>query len=168
VWEGEAAALVRAALGVTPVVTVAFGREGARVGAADGGDPTTAPAMVPLDDALGFADESLTAVVVRFVGASPPAPARHALLAEVRRVLAPGGMVCVLDHNRPRRRAAAWRAVAARPAPRGWTPWARWCRLAYPTARETQGAGLIVEALRLTADERVQVVLARKRMPQTR
>jgi SAM-dependent methyltransferase len=163
VWEGEAAALVRAVLGAAPVVTIACGDAGARVGAADGGDPATASAMVPLDGALGFADATLAAVVVRFVGASPPAPARRALLAEVRRVLAPGGMVCGLDHNRPRRRAAAWRAVAAPPAPRGRTPWARWRRLAYPTARELQTAGLVVETLRFAARERVQLVLARKR-----
>jgi hypothetical protein len=86
---------------------------------------------------------------------------RRALLAEIARVTAAGATVIAVDHNRPRRLAAALVALVAPPRPRG-TPAAAWRRLAYPTAREMRAAGFTIERLRFAAGERVQLVVARR------
>ena len=110
---------------------------------------------LPLDDA------SQATVLVSFVGSALPAAERRRLLGDARRVLAPEGRLLVVDHNRPRRRLAALAALVASPAPPGGSPGARWRRLAYTTAREVQDSGVVIEALRLAAGERVQLVIAR-------
>jgi SAM-dependent methyltransferase len=144
-WQREAEALIAGALGGPPEVTI-------EAGAAAGGP-------------LPFRDGEAARAVLSFVGCAPAPAARRALLAEAGRVLAPGGALAVVDHNRPRRRLAALAALAGPPRVPGRSPAARWRRLAYPTAREVQAAGLGVECLRLAARERVQVVVARRAGP---
>jgi hypothetical protein len=114
--------------------------------------------------ALPFGDASIAALMVSFLGSDGRAHA--VLLAELARVSAPDAVLVAVDHNRPRRRAAALVAVVAPPRPFGRTPAARWRRLAHPTAREMWVAGFTIERLRLVAGERVQVVFARRAAPQ--
>lgn len=100
------------------------------------------------------------AAVVSFVGRPARPPQRQALLAGLRRVLAAGGPVVLLDHNRPRR----WlrRAVAALGLlARGLPP----RRARYPAARELQALGFTVTRLRFAAGERIQLVLAQLPVP---
>jgi hypothetical protein len=97
---------------------------------------------------------------VSFVGHDPVPGMRAGLLAEVRRALVPGGVVFVVDHNRPRRSLPALLAVLRRPWVPGASPRRRWRRTAYLTAREMQAADLAVQRLGLAAGERVQVVIA--------
>jgi hypothetical protein len=99
-------------------------------------------------------------LVLSVVGCTLPAPERARMLAELAARLVAGGTLVVVDHNRPRRFAAALGALAAAPRVPGWSPRVRWRRLAYPTAREIQAAGLHVDKLALTAGERVQIVIA--------
>jgi hypothetical protein len=146
-WEGRIRALVEALLEGTPDLVVAPDRHGA---------------WRPLTLA---ASGSVARIVVSFVGVAADPARRRALLDAVVHHLTPDGRVVVLDHNRPRRRAAALLAVLAAPRVPARTPAARWRRLAYPTAREAQEVGLVVERLRLAAGERVQLVLARPRPP---
>ncbi len=112
--------------------------------------------------ALPFRDASIAALAVSFLCDGADAGARAALLAELARVCVPGGALVAVDHNRPRRRAAAFVALLAPPRPAGRTLVARWRRLARPTAREVRAAGFVVERLRLAAGERVQIVFARR------
>lgn len=119
------------------------------------------PALRTAVTTLSIRDGALAWVGVSFLGNASPAARRRALLAEAARVLAAAGTLVVVDHNRPRRRLAAMVAVGAPPRPPGGTPAAAWRRLAWPTAREVRGAGLVVDRLRLAAGERVQVVFAR-------
>jgi SAM-dependent methyltransferase len=116
--------------------------------------------------ALPFGDASIAALSLSLLGDGSEGGARVALLAELARVCVPGGVLVAVDHNRPRRRAAAFVAVVAPPRPPGRTPAARWRRLAYPAAREVWAAGFTIERLRLAAGERVQVVFARRAAPQ--
>jgi len=104
----------------------------------------------------------VASLVLTFVGTSPTAAERGRALACADDVLGAGGRLVVVDHNRPRRRLAALVALAGRPWIPGCSPTRRWRRLAHPTAREVQAAGFRVEQLRLTGDERVQLVIARK------
>lgn len=104
------------------------------------------------------AEASLGALVL-WLAASAPAPqTRPAMLAEARRVLRPGGVLIVVDHNRPR---TWWRRLRN----------AMWCALhgidpvrrpAYPVAREVLAAGFADVALRLACAERIQIVRARR------
>lgn len=95
--------------------------------------------------------------------------ARRTLLAEAGSVLVPGGVLCLLDRNCPRQRL---RALVARVAvlPQCLQPGWRGVRdrLAYPAAREIQGAGFEVMALRLSPGELYQLVVARLRTAPTR
>ena len=185
-WQGEAAALIVGTLGALPAVTIEGAGTGVwcHVSAGAGeilfGGPRTgacrcrafrrhtdacprpsrgraarcAPAALPLPAG------ALPAIALSFVGHAPRPAERRDLLAEIRRVLATNGTLVLLDHSRPRRRAAALAALARRPRVPGATPGARWRRLAYPAAREVQAAGLAVQCLRLVAGERVQLVVA--------
>ncbi len=100
------------------------------------------------------------ATVVSIVGLDPSPEERRRVLSGLAAVLAPDSRLIVVDHNRPRRMAAALAALAASPSVPGASPAARWRRLACPTAREVQAAGFRVEQLRFVAGERVQVVVA--------
>lgn len=113
-------------------------------------------------DALPIRDASVAWLVVSFLGDRARPGPRQALAAELVRVLAPGGMLVAVDHNRPRRGGAALAAIVAPPRPPALTPTGAWRRLAYPTARELRGAGLAIESLRLAARERVQLIVARR------
>jgi hypothetical protein len=144
-WEGRLAALVEALLEGAPDLVVVPDRRGA-----------WRPLMLA-------ASGSVARVGVSFLGVAAEPARRRALLDGVARHLAPEGRVVVIDHNRRRHRTAALLALVAAPRVPARTPAGRWRRLAYPTAREAQGAGLVVERLRLVAGERVQLVLARRR-----
>jgi len=111
---------------------------------------------------LPLADGSVASLTLWLLGERGDAAMRAALFAEAARVCAPDGVLVAVDHNRPRRPAAALLAFVAPPQPPGATPGSRWRRLAYPTAREAQAAGFTVERLRLAAGERVQIVWARR------
>jgi hypothetical protein len=111
-------------------------------------------------DAVPRPDDGLRWVIVSAVGHPAPAEERHAVLRDVVLGLAGNGGVVVVDHNRPRRLFAALAAVVGTPRVPGWSPGRRWRRLAHPTARAVQGAGLRVDRLRLVAGERVQIVVA--------
>ncbi len=138
-WEWAAEALVLEVLGGPPAASIIAGRA------------PSLPRMGGLDSLL-----------VRFVGQPARPPEREVILGQAAHALAFGGRLVVIDHNRPRRRAAALLAVVAAPLVPGATPAARWRRLAYPVAREVALAGFTVESLRLVAGERVQIVFARR------
>jgi SAM-dependent methyltransferase len=117
--------------------------------------------------ALPFPDASVDTVVAWLVRDATPAAVRAAFVTDVARVVAPGGVVVAIDHNRPRRLAAALLAILAPPRPPLLWPAAAWRRLAHPTARELRAAGFAVERLSLACRERVQVVVARRTFPRT-
>ena len=96
------------------------------------------------------------AAVVVFLGAAARPSERQGILRDVQRRLPSGARLVVVDHNQPR---AWWRRLLAAPslARRGLGP----ARARYPAARELAALGFGVERLRLTAGERVQLVLAR-------
>lgn len=89
---------------------------------------------------------------------TPARPAeRQALLAGLRRRLAPGAPLVLVDHSQP---CGRWRRLAARLAlaRTGLVP----ARARYPAARELAALGFAVERLRLACGERVQLVAARR------
>jgi hypothetical protein len=97
------------------------------------------------------------AAVIAFVGAASGPAERQRLLRALHTRLPPGAPVVLVDHSQPR---AWWRRVPAvvllllrRLSPR---------RARYPAARELAALGFAVEALRLAAGERMQLVLARR------
>ena len=134
-WRREADALIADELGVEPVRWIPWGAP----------PPTELP---------------YAALVVAMVGRAPASEERAAALAALAPRFAPAGRLIVVDHNRPRHWAAALAALARTPWVPGWSPAARWGRLAHPTAREVQTAGFRVDRLRLVAGERVQIVIA--------
>lgn len=138
-WRDDVDAAVARVLGGPPELTIAAG-----------GPPRVA-------DAAG---RVATRAVVDFLETALAGPERAALLASTRRILAPGARVAIVDHNRPRRLAAAVAALVGAPHVPGFGPSVRWRRLAHPAAREARDAGLVFAALRFAVGERVQVVLA--------
>ena len=138
-WRREAEALIAGVLGPAPVAWIAW------------------------DEVLRGGSE-LPSLVLTFLGASPGPAERMAALTRIEAALASGGWLVVVDHNRPRRCLGALRALIGVPKVAGWSPAARWRRLAHPTAREVQAAGFGVECLRFAAGERVQLVIGRKRV----
>jgi len=96
------------------------------------------------------------------VGHLAPPPERIRMLAEITGVLAAEGTLVVVDHNRPRRPWAAFRALIGPPRVPGVWPAVRWRRVAYATAREVQRAGFRVDRLRFVAGERIQIVIAKR------
>jgi hypothetical protein len=108
--------------------------------------------LVPL-----AADGAAAAAVVSFVGAPVDAAARRSQLRALSERLPPGTPLALVDHNQPR---ASWRRVVGTLclAIRALPP----SRARHPAARELQDVGFRVERLRLTAGERLQVVVARR------
>jgi hypothetical protein len=98
------------------------------------------------------------AAVVAFLGAAAAPEERQAALRAVGNRLASGSRLVLVDHNQPR---SAWRrAMALLPlAAAGLSP----ARARYPAARELAILGFLVERLRLTRGERVQLISARRR-----
>ncbi|MCC6767000.1 MAG: hypothetical protein IT293_20280 [Deltaproteobacteria bacterium] len=123
-----------------------------------GGD--TEAAWIAWDALRASRVDSATPLVVSVVGHAPSPQERAEVLGALAARTPAGTRLVVVDHNRPRRLAAALRALLGPPRVRGGSPAVRWRRLADPTARATQAAGFRVDRLRLVADERVQVVLA--------
>jgi SAM-dependent methyltransferase len=170
-WRRELEALVRPPSGVPAVfVALARGIPTARVVHAGGaffdyvvsrggGVPRPHAAAA---GALPFADASVRWLVLSFLGDASEGDRRDLLLAEVVRIVAPAAHMIVVDHNRPRRRAAALAALLRSPRPARVQPLAAWRRLAYPTAREVHAAGFTVDRLRLAAAERIQVIFAHR------
>ena len=99
----------------------------------------------------------VAAALVSFVGARTPPALRRRTLDALRVRLVPAAPIVLIDHNQPRQ---WWRRplAALGLAVRGLPP----SRGRYPAARELDGAGFRVDRLRLTAGERLQVVLARR------
>jgi len=122
---------------------------------------TPAAPWIEWGEALPPPGSALRYVVLSMVGHAAPAAERTLVLVRIEGVLASEGTLVVVDHNRPRRSWAAFRALVGGPrAPGIWLP-TRWRRLAHPTAREVQGAGFRVDRLRFAAGERLQIVIAK-------
>ena len=134
-WRSEADAVIVDLLGHADVAWIAWG--------------------APIPDAAA-------ALAVVLIGSDPSPTDRQRTFARLAAALVPDGYLVVVDHNRPRRLGAALTALVRTPWLPGWVPSRRWRRLACPTAREVQAAGLRVERLRLVAGERAQVVVARR------
>jgi hypothetical protein len=115
---------------------------------------------VELGDTVPTERPPATVIVLSLVGHAASEAARARAWRELAGAVVTGEAVAVVDHNRPRRPWAAIGALIAAPGVPGLWPQARWRRLARPTARELQRAGLVVEALRFAAGERVQIVFA--------
>jgi SAM-dependent methyltransferase len=166
-WWGEVEALVVTAAGGSPFLLVELTSLDAscRIVATRSSFLTgrrTAGAVRCDPSALPIATGSLSRVALSFLGDDPTAPRRQAALRELRRALAPGGLLLVVDHNRPRGRAQAFAALLRQPRVSGRSLGLRWRRLAYPVAREAHASGFTVDALRLALGERVQMIVARK------
>jgi SAM-dependent methyltransferase len=117
---------------------------------------------VEWDEALPAPGSAFFHLVLSVVGHAAPSVERVRVLARIGEVLTPEGTLVVVDHNRPRRSVAAFRAVLGAPRVPGASPARRWRRLAHPTAREVQGAGFRVDRLRFAAGERIQIVIAKR------
>jgi ubiquinone/menaquinone biosynthesis C-methylase UbiE len=92
-------------------------------------------------EALPFRDGSFETVVSGLALCSVPDAARG--LAEIRRVLAPGGSLRALEHVRSTTR---WRARVQDAIQPAWTWFAGGCRPNRDTEREVEAAGFVIEA----------------------
>jgi ubiquinone/menaquinone biosynthesis C-methylase UbiE len=95
------------------------------------------PLLAARAEALPFPDGTFDTVVSALVFCSVDAPVRG--LEEVRRVLAPGGELRMLEHVRSRRRLGAWWQDLVQPA---WTAVTGGCRPNRPTEAHVEAAGL--------------------------
>ena len=119
--------------------------------------PRLRAALAAAASLAGEADAPAAAVVA-FLGAPASPGERQATLRAVGHRLGHGARLLLVDHNQPRspwRRAVALLALAAA----GLSP----ARARYPAARELAGLGFLVERLRFTCGERVQLISARRR-----
>jgi ubiquinone/menaquinone biosynthesis C-methylase UbiE len=103
-------------------------------------------------EALPFREGVFDTVVSSFVFCSVPDPARG--LAEVKRVLSPGGQLRMLEHVRSRRR---WKAAFQDRVQPVWTRLSGGCRPNRETERLVEAAGFTIE----TADRLEQADLRR-------
>jgi hypothetical protein len=112
----------------------------ARLRLADDGAPATAALCVFLDEPVD-------------------SDTRRSRLDALATRVPPGAPLVAVDHNQPR---VWWRRLlgALVLLARGQPP----ARARHPVARELQARGFTVERLRLASGERVQLVLARKRV----
>jgi hypothetical protein len=103
-------------------------------------------------------DEPAAAALCVFLGEPADPTSRQARLAALSKRLGPGAPLVVVDHNQPRTR---WRRAigTAALALHGFTP----SRARYPVALEVHDEGYAIACLRLTANERIQLILARRR-----
>ena len=100
-------------------------------------------------EALPFREGVFDTVVSSFVFCSVPDPARG--LAEVKRVLSPGGQLRMLEHVRSRRR---WKAAFQDRVQPVWTRLSGGCRPNRETERLVEAAGFTIEtADRLEQDD---------------
>jgi hypothetical protein len=120
------------------------------------GRSPTAGAPSPLE--LALTGTCCDAAVLWMLGVRAVGEGRRRVLGELLTAIRPGGMIVVVDHNRPRRR---WQRTRNR----------LWCllrgiirdaRVSYPTAREVRAAGFEDVTLRLAFGERVQIVCGRR------
>ena len=119
--------------------------------------PRLHAALAALTPVAGERDVPAAAVVA-FLGA-PAVPAeRQATLRALGDRLERGAPLVLVDHNQPRR---LWRRLIAciALAGAGFSP----ARARYPAARELAVLGFLIERLRLTPGERVQLITARRR-----
>jgi hypothetical protein len=135
-WRREAEGLIAEALGAAAMPWVGWG------------------------EALPEPGSALSHLVLSMVGHAAPSAERVRVLVRIGKALAPQGTIVAVDHNRPRGSWGALAALVRAPWVPGLGPATRWRRLAYPTAREVQGAGFRVERLLLAAGERIQIVIA--------
>jgi SAM-dependent methyltransferase len=128
---------------------LAFYPAGAQVVAVDPGRRSLSRARrrgarVPLvrasAEALPFRSGAFDTVVASLVFCSVPDPASG--LAEVRRVLAPGGALRMMEHVRSRHRLRAWVQDRIQPA---WTWLAGGCHPNRDTERTVEAAGFHIE-----------------------
>jgi ubiquinone/menaquinone biosynthesis C-methylase UbiE len=91
-------------------------------------------------EALPFRDAAFDTVVASLAFCSVADPGRG--LAEVRRVLRPGGTLRMVEHVRARRRWAAWLQDRLQPA---WTRLAGGCRPNRDTEGAVEAAGFAVD-----------------------
>jgi len=117
----------------------------ARLAAAERAAEAPVPVDVVEGDAarLPLAEGSVDAAVCAWVLCSVPDPA--AALAEVRRVLAPGGVLAFYEHVRSRR--AAFRAVQRSLDALFWTRSLGGCRTTRDTERAIRAAGFELERI---------------------
>jgi len=94
-----------------------------------------------------------------FLGESVDCDTRRTRLDGLAARVPPGAPLVAVDHNQPR---ARWRRLpgALVLLTRGQSP----ARARHPVARELQTCGFTIERLRLASGERVQLVLARRRV----
>jgi SAM-dependent methyltransferase len=102
---------------------------------ARGRDPGV-PVVRAVAESLPFPDDAFDTVVSTFVFCSVGDPARG--LAELRRVLVPGGRLRMIEHVRDSRRVPAWIQDRIQPA---WTAISGGCRPNRETVDEVLGSG---------------------------
>ncbi len=158
-WEREAWDAVVGELGGPPDVVLTVANGAVEFASAFGASARRLHVPAPL------AAGTIGSAALSLVGDASSAETRRRILADVLEAVRPGGVVAVVDHNRPRRTLQAAAALLRRPRVPGVTPAARWRRAARSVARELQAAGATVERLRLAAGERLQIVVARAAVP---
>lgn len=104
---------------------------------------------------LPFADGSFDIVAASLTFCSVADPARA--LAQVRRMLRPGGQLVLLEHTRGSGRLGAWLTDALHPV---WKSWSRDCHLNRETTRAVVEAGFEVQRVERHALGIVRVIKA--------
>lgn len=105
-----------------------------------------------------FPDGRFDAVVASFVFCVIGAGQQREALAELGRIVRPGGEIRLLDYSWS---AQPWRRFVMRP----WTPWVRWAYGAdfgCETWRHVEPAGLVLAENRFLIDDVVRYVVARR------